>query len=104
MDRSHRSPGESRDPHRRHEHHGGRAVNALHRPEAHHGTDEHHPLDAEIEHARPLGEQLAERRVQERRSVRDPRRKHDDEEAVVHGAVSSAGSGPLRDRRSNRTR
>ena len=40
---------------------------------------EHHPFDAEIEHAGALGEQLAERCVEERRSVQDARGDHDDE-------------------------
>ena len=52
---------------------GRRAVEPLHRPEAHHGADQHHPLDAEVEHARALGEQLAERGVEQRRPVGDGR-------------------------------
>ena len=47
---------------------------SLHDEEAHHGADEHHPLDAEVEHARALGEQLAERGEEERRAVGDRRR------------------------------
>ena len=57
------------------------------RPEAHHSADEHHPLDAEVEHARALGEQLAERGVEQRRSVRDTGGDQDDEQRVVHAAV-----------------
>jgi hypothetical protein len=54
------------------------------------GTEQHHPLDAEIEHARPLREQFAERRVEERRPVEDRLGQDDDEEAVVHAAASGA--------------
>ena len=43
----------------------------LHAPEPHHCPDEHHALDAEVEHARALGEQLPERREQDRRPVDD---------------------------------
>ena len=60
-----------------------------------HRADEHHPLDAEVEHARPLGEQLAERGEEERRPVGDRRGEHDDDDAVVHaGASGAAGAAP----------
>ena len=65
-------------------------VHALDRPEAHHGADEHHPLDAEVEHARALREQLAERREEQRRAVGDAGGDQDDEERVVHAAGSGA--------------
>src|SRR5581483_4259554 len=63
-------------------------VHPLGRPERHHGADEHHSLDAEVENARALGEQLAERRVEKRRPVGDAARDQRDEERVVHGAAS----------------
>ena len=53
--------------------------------EAHDRAEEHHPLDAEVEHARALREELAERGEEERRPVRDRRSEDDDDDAVVHG-------------------
>ena len=71
-------------------------VDPLDGPEADHRADEHHPLDPEIEHPRPLREQLAERRVEQRRPVGDARGDQDDEQRVVHAAGSSPGAAPPR--------
>ena len=65
---------------------------ALHDEEPHRRAHEHHALDAQVEHPGALGEQLAERRVEQRRPVRDARGDHDDEQRVVH-AVSGAVAG-----------
>ena len=62
MDQRHDSTGEGGNEDRDRERPG-----ALHAPEAHHGADEHHPLDSEVQHAGALREQLAERRVEKRR-------------------------------------
>ena len=69
-----------------------RRVEALHDEEPHRSAHEHHPLDAEVEHARALGEQLAERRVEQRRAVDDRRRGDQDDEAVVHLAVAASAA------------
>ena len=61
-----------------------RAPDVLDAEEADHRAHQHHPLDAEVEHARALREQLAERREEERRPVGDRRGEHDDDDAVVH--------------------
>ena len=75
------------------------AVNALYGPEAQHGADQHHPLDAEIQHPRALGQQLAKRGEEEWRAVEHARGRDDDEDAVVH-APSATGAG----RRASRMR
>ena len=77
-----------------------------HRPEAHDGADEHHPLDAEVEHAGALREQLAERGEEKRRPVGDAGGDEDDEERVVHAAGSGvvAGTAALGVRRVTRMR
>ena len=62
---------------------GAGAVDPLRDPEADRSAEQHHPLDAEVEDSRALGEQLSERRVQERRAVEDRLREHDHEQAVV---------------------
>jgi hypothetical protein len=74
MDRGHGRAGDRRhdDPGRERDRRG--RVDALHRPEPHHGADEHHPLDAEVEHARALGQQLAECAVEQRSAVRNAAR------------------------------
>jgi hypothetical protein len=84
--RASRGGGEDRDR----ENDLGASVDALGRPEADRSAEQHHPLDAEVEHARPLREQLAERRVEERRPIEDRLGQDDDEEAVVHEAASGA--------------
>ena len=83
---------------RRHAHGHGerdsrRAADVLHREEAGHGADEHHPLHSEVEDARPLGEQLAERCEEQGRPVRDSRREHDDDDPVVHAEASAIRRG-----------
>ena len=57
--------------------HARRSADVLDGTEADDRADEHHPLDAEVEHAGALGEQLAERGEEERRPVGD-RRGEDD--------------------------
>ena len=52
------------------------------------GADQHHPLDAEVEHAGALGEHLAERGVEDRRAVEHRRRQRDDEQVVVHAVTA----------------
>ena len=81
VDERHRPAGDRGDEDREQQ-----RVGALHGPEAHHRADEHHPLDAEVEHAGALGEQLTERGVEQRRSVGDRRREHDDQDRVVDPA------------------
>ena len=83
--------GEGGDEHREEQRRPARAADALHRPEPHHGADEHHPLDAEVEHPRALREQLAERGEEQRRAVGDAGGDHDDEDRVVQ-RVPSAGA------------
>ena len=63
------------------------AVDALRDPETDRRAEQHHPLDAEVEDTGALGEELAERREEERRAVQDRLREHDDEQAVVHLAA-----------------
>ena len=62
---------------------GAGAVDPLRDPEADRGAEQHHPLDAEVEDAGALGEELAERRVEKRRPVEHRLREHDHEQAVV---------------------
>ena len=63
----------------------------LHGPEPHHRADEHHPLDPEVEHAGALGEQLAQRREEERRPVERPPRRTRRRGSVVHRGREHAG-------------
>jgi hypothetical protein len=101
VDRGHREPGQGRhdDPERER---GGRPdVEALNGPEAHDRADEHHPLDTEVQHARPLCQQLPERRKEKRCPVGDARGDHDDEKRVVHAA---SGVAEVRSGRTSRTR
>ena len=86
-----RQPG---DQHRHGQRDPGRAAQLLHGEKAGHRTDQHHPLDAEVEHTGTLREQLAERGVQQRRAVRDRGRQHDDDDARVHEAASAARRPP----------
>jgi hypothetical protein len=51
MDQCHRRAGDGSDQNRGEQRHRSAGVHALHRPEAHHGADQHHPLDPEVEHA-----------------------------------------------------
>ena len=53
------------------------------------GAEQHHALDAEVEHAGALGEHLAQRGEEDRRAVEHRRGQRDDEQAVVH-AVTAA--------------
>ena len=71
-----RHPQAPRDGNSEGEHETGRATDLLHGEEPHHGADEHHSLDAQVEHTRALGEQLTERRVEERRAVGNGRCQH----------------------------
>ena len=59
--------------------------------EAGHGADDHHALDAEIEDARALRHELAERRDQQRRRGRDDGK--DDRLEAGHGASSARAAG-----------
>jgi hypothetical protein len=68
----------------------GAPVHALRGPESDRGAEQHHPFDAEVEHARPLREELAERGIEERRPVENCLGEDDDEQAVVHAAASGA--------------
>ena len=91
VDQRHGRAGERRHADRERQHDTAGPADPLNRPEAHHRAHEHHAFDTEVEHARALGQQLAERRVDERRAVRDGGGQHDDDDAVVHRAVSAAG-------------
>ena len=104
VDQRHRASRQRGDGECGDEHERRGPVHPLHDQESHHRPDEHHPLDPEVQHARPLGEELSERGIQKRRPVRDARRDHDHEQAVVHRVGSSAGAAALRARRSKRTR
>ena len=53
--------------------------------EPHDRADQHHPLDAEVEDAGPLGEDLAHRREQQDRPDRDP---GGEDELEVHRQAS----------------
>ena len=94
--------GRARDGDR--ERHARGAVEALDGPEAGDRAQQHHPLDAEVEHPRALGEQLAERGEEERCPVDDRRREHHDEEAVVHPARPPPTAGAGRCGRATTTR
>jgi len=65
-------------------------LDVLDAEKADHRAHQHHPLHAEVEHARPFREQLAERGEEERCPVRDCGGEDDDDDAVVH-VVASAG-------------
>ena len=93
MDRRHRRPGECRGEHGERQHYGLRAVDLLCDPETDRSTEQHHPLDSEIQHSGSLGEELPERRVEERRPVQDRLRQHDHDQAVVdaHDTPSATG-------------
>ena len=69
-----------------------RAPHVLDAEEPDHGSHQHHPLDAEVEDAGALREQLAERGEEQRRPVRDSGRQHHDHDTVVHGTASAAGA------------
>ena len=69
VDRGHRRAGRPGGEHREQEHGRVRAVDALGGPEADRRAEQHHPLDAEVEHPGALGEKLAERGVEQRRAV-----------------------------------
>ena len=58
-------------------------------------ADEHHPLDAEVEHPGALGEDLADRGEQQDRAARDARREDQLEIDHVgsHGLPADAGPG-----------
>jgi hypothetical protein len=81
MDQGHRAPGKRGD-----ENGDRQRADVLHRPEAHHGADEHHPLDPEVQDTRPLRQQLTERGVEKRRAVDDRRGQDDDDDRVVDAA------------------
>ncbi len=70
--------------------HPGRAVQALRNGEPADGAHQHHALDAEVQHARALGEQFAEAGQQQRRSVGDGGDRDRDRDVVVHRSVSVA--------------
>ena len=94
MDRGQRRAGQSRREDGEDEHRCARSFDALRDPETDHRAEQHHPLDTEVEDTGALGQQLAERREEERRPVQDRVCEHDDEQAVVHLAGSTAGSDP----------
>ena len=91
MDERYRGAGKSCDANSGGERQPRTRMDPLHRPEAHHGADEHHPLDAEVQDAGALREQLAERGEEQRRPVEHGRGEHDDEDRVVHVAASGTG-------------
>ena len=64
-------------------------------PVAHGGAEEHHPLHAEIEHSGALGQQLAERREEQRRPVLHCLGEHDDERLWLM-FIAPAPAGGLR--------
>ena len=68
----------------------------------HHRADEHHPLDAEVEHAGALREQLAERGEQKGGAVGDGGREDDHDDPVVHPDASGAGVATRPDRSSTK--
>ena len=94
MDRGHDQARERGREDGEQEHERRRARRPLRGPEAHHRSDQHHPLDTQVEHARPLCQELAERREEDRSAVRDRLREHRDGERVVdaHVAVSAVGA------------
>ena len=94
VDRGHRRSGCSGCEHGREQDDGARAVEALCRPEADRRPEQHHPLDAEVEDAGSLREQLAECRVEQRRSVEHGLRQHEHEQAVVDGHATGSVAGP----------
>ena len=99
VDRSQRPSRERRDEDGQEQHRRPGAVDSLRDPEADRGSEEHHPLDAEIEDSRALGQKLPERRVQERRPVEHRLREHDHEQAVVDAHVAPSAIGfPARTR------
>ena len=94
------APATAATPTRQAESHTRGGVEPLNRPEAHYRADEHHPLHSEVEDSRALGEELAEGREQERRSVEDGGGEDHDHEALVqpgreelarHDAASAEG-------------
>ena len=89
VDRRHHRAGDRCEHDADRERDRARRMDPIDAPEADHGAHEHHPLDAEVQHPGALRQQLAERRVQERRPVGDPRGDHDDEQAVIHAAPAS---------------
>jgi hypothetical protein len=89
--------------HRDGKHHLAASIDALCRPKADRGAEQHHPLDSEVEHPGTLRQELAERRVEQRRAVEDGLSEDDHEEAVVH-LVASAAVPPARTRRRMLTR
>jgi hypothetical protein len=81
------------------------SVHHLRDPEPDRGPEQHHPLDPEVQHPRPLREQLPERREEQRRSVQDSLREDDDEQAVVDHPTGSGEAAALpRERRPIRRR
>ncbi len=61
--------------------------------EARHRPEQHHPLDAEVEDAGPLGEDLADRREEQDGAARDAR---GEDVGEVHQAVASRRSKRIR--------
>ncbi len=105
VNRRHRSPRRGSPDHGRREDERLRAVDGLRDPEPDRRPEQHHPLDAEIEHAGSLREQFAERRVEERCPVQHCLGQHEHEQAVVDAhAVDSDGLPPGRRSRAKRTR
>ena len=90
------SAGDGRRCHRDRQRHARRAADVLDAEKADHRAHQHHPLDAEVEHAGSLREQLAERGEEERCPVRDRGREDDDDDAVVHVVASAARTEPDR--------
>jgi len=86
MDQSQRGAGQRGNTDRsgKDERPGG--MNAFDSPEARHGAHQHHPLDAEVEDARALCQQLSECGEEQRRPEQDAGGDHHDNETVVHHA------------------
>ena len=55
--------------------------------ERHHGADQHHALDTEVEYARLLGQQLAECGQSDRNGGADGCGEREDEGGVVHAGT-----------------
>ena len=83
VDRGQRRPRQSRGDDGQEQRRRTGAVEPLRHPEPDRCAEEHHPLNAEVEDARALRQELSERRVQERRAVENRLREHDHEQAVV---------------------
>ena len=72
-----------------------RSAERLRHEERRDGTHQHHPLDAEVQDAGALGEQLPQARQHERRAEGDGRDRDGDDEIDVHEATSAPASSSM---------